>query len=155
MAQPPQPIFDIFIPALHVKIVAIAGIFRQPSQHLIGNLLCVGLLHCFVKSDHCGICNLLVLSHLGDGCGKCRSLEINRAHKEKKAKIAITTQTAKWHEKYSRHRLLYILGECPCVATETYNTMIFYVQMSNTLQPSVSYRLLYITNTIFVCCDDT
>jgi hypothetical protein len=47
------------------------------------------------------------------------------------------------------------LGECPCVATETYNTMIFYVQMSTTLQPSVSYRLLYITNTIFVCCDDT
>jgi hypothetical protein len=25
--------------------------------------------------------------------------------------------------------LMYKLGECPCVATETYNTMITYVQM--------------------------
>jgi hypothetical protein len=31
--------------------------------------------------------------------------------KEKKAKMAITTQTARWHEKYSRHNLLYIYSK--------------------------------------------
>jgi hypothetical protein len=45
---------------------------------------------------------------LDDGYGKYRSSEINQARKEKKAKIAIATQTAKWHEKYSWHRPLYI-----------------------------------------------
>jgi ribosomal protein S17 len=37
-----------------------------------------------------------------------KSIEIA---KEKKAKIAITTQIAKWHEKYSQHRPLYIYSE--------------------------------------------
>jgi hypothetical protein len=31
--------------------------------------------------------------------------------KDKKTKMAITTQTARWHEKYSRHNLLYIYSE--------------------------------------------
>jgi hypothetical protein len=31
--------------------------------------------------------------------------------KEKKAKMAITAQTARWHEKYSQHILLYIYSE--------------------------------------------
>jgi hypothetical protein len=46
-------------------------------------------------------CNLLVLNHLDDGSGKIQSSKVNRAHKEKKAKIAITAQTTRWHEKYS------------------------------------------------------
>jgi hypothetical protein len=31
--------------------------------------------------------------------------------KEKKAKMANAAQTARWHEKYSRHSLLYIYSE--------------------------------------------
>jgi hypothetical protein len=31
--------------------------------------------------------------------------------KEKKAKMAITAQIARWHEKYSGHSLLYIYSE--------------------------------------------
>ena len=71
MARPPRPIFDIFLPTLHVKTIAIAGIFRQPSQHLIGDILCIGLLHIFVEPKHYGVCDLLVLSHSDDGCGRC------------------------------------------------------------------------------------
>jgi hypothetical protein len=56
---------------LHVKFVAIAGILRQSNQHLIGDLLCVGLLHSFVKPRHCVVCNFLLLNHSGDGCGRC------------------------------------------------------------------------------------
>jgi hypothetical protein len=31
--------------------------------------------------------------------------------KEKKSKMAITVQIARWHEKYSRHSLLYICSK--------------------------------------------
>jgi hypothetical protein len=68
----------------------------------------VGLFHCFVKSSNCGVYNLLILNHLDDDHNKHRSSEKNRDHKKKKAKIAITTQTTRWHKKYLQHRPLYI-----------------------------------------------
>jgi hypothetical protein len=78
MARPPRSIFDIFIPTLHVKIVAIAGVLRQPSQHLIGDLFCVGLLHSFVKPRQCRDYDLLLLSHSGDDYDRCRSSKVSR-----------------------------------------------------------------------------
>jgi hypothetical protein len=64
MACPPRPIFDVFVPALHVKTVSIARVLRQPSQHLIGDHLYVGLLHGFVKPRLHGVCDLFLFSHL-------------------------------------------------------------------------------------------
>jgi hypothetical protein len=68
MARPSRTIFNFLIPALYIETLAVDGILRQPSQHLIGDFFYVSLLHSFVKTSWRRVSDLLILSHLDDGC---------------------------------------------------------------------------------------
>jgi hypothetical protein len=95
MAQPPWSVLDIFISTIYVKTLIIAGVPKQPSQHLIGDFLRVGLLHSFVKPDQCGVNDLLLLSHLDDGCAGAKAQKSIELEKVKKVEMACTVQEAR------------------------------------------------------------
>jgi hypothetical protein len=93
MARPPWPVFDIFISTLYVKTLTIAGVLKQPSQHLIGDVLRVGLLYSLVKPGQCGVSDLLLLIHSDDGWADAKAQKSIELEKAKKVKIAHTVQT--------------------------------------------------------------
>jgi hypothetical protein len=95
MARPPWSVFDIFISALYVKTLTIAGVLGQPSQHLIGDFLSVGLLHSFVKPSQCGVSDLLLLSHSDDGWADAEAKKSIKIEKAKKVKMACIVQIAR------------------------------------------------------------
>jgi hypothetical protein len=56
---------------------------------------CISLLHSFVKTSQRRVSDLLLLSHLDDGCTDVEAQKSIEFKKEKKLKIANTTQPAR------------------------------------------------------------
>jgi hypothetical protein len=75
--------------------LTIAGVLRQTDQHLVGDFLCVGLLHSFVKPSQCGVGDLLLLSHSDDGWVDVEAQKSIELEKAKKVKITHTLQTSR------------------------------------------------------------
>jgi hypothetical protein len=93
MARPPWSIFNFLIPSFYIE--TLAGILRQHNQHLIGDFFCIGLLHSFVKTSQRRISDLLLLSHLDDGCLDAEAQKSIELKKAKKLKMANTAQLAR------------------------------------------------------------
>jgi hypothetical protein len=95
MARSPRSIFGILNVTLNIKAFTIAGVLRQPSQHLIGNFFYIGLLHSFVETSQCRVNDLLLLNHSDDGCADAEAQKFIELEKAKKAKMANIAQSAR------------------------------------------------------------